>query len=46
MSERNWAGNVTYRARRIAEPRSLDELAAIVVAFDLLERAQMAALVR
>ena len=31
MSERNWAGNVTYRAQRIAEPRSLDELAAVVV---------------
>jgi alditol oxidase len=26
MSERNWAGNLTYRARRLHRPASLDEL--------------------
>ncbi|GAA1952231.1 FAD-binding protein [Microbacterium aquimaris] len=30
MSERNWAGNVTYRAREILRPASVEELAAIL----------------
>jgi alditol oxidase len=29
--ERNWAGNLTYRASRIETPRTLDELAQLVV---------------
>ncbi|MDZ8170495.1 D-arabinono-1,4-lactone oxidase [Microbacterium xanthum] len=30
MSERNWAGNVTYRAREIVRPASVDELTGIL----------------
>ena len=30
MSERNWAGNVTYRAREILRPASVEELAVIL----------------
>ncbi|GAA0997105.1 FAD-binding protein [Subtercola frigoramans] len=30
MSEKNWAGNVTYRAGKLRRPRSLDELQEVV----------------
>ena len=32
MTERNWAGNYSYRAERIHQPASLDEVAEIVAA--------------
>jgi alditol oxidase len=32
VSERNWAGNLTYRARRLHRPASLEELQEIVAA--------------
>ncbi|KRC47226.1 FAD-binding protein [Leifsonia sp. Root227] len=31
MDEKNWAGNYTYRAERIAHPRSVDELRELVL---------------
>lgn len=34
MDEKNWAGNYTYRAARIAHPQSLDELRELVLAAD------------
>ena len=30
MTERNWAGNYTYRAERVHRPASLEEVASIV----------------
>ena len=30
MDERNWAGNLTYRAEALVAPRSLDELQEVV----------------
>jgi xylitol oxidase len=36
IAERNWAGNLAYRARRLIEPRSVEELQSIVRASDRL----------
>jgi xylitol oxidase len=36
VGERNWAGNVTYRARRIERPRSVEELQTFVAASERL----------